>query len=61
MIKTLIVGAALGFFSKKLYDEGKFDPYLSRMKETIDGIAQRRSSDAPPAGTGSADQPDMAF
>jgi len=57
MIKRFILGAALGAFGKKLYDEGRLDPYIARAKEKFSGLAAdeagtvpRRSS-AKPAAT----------
>ena len=35
MIKRLLIGAALGVFGKKLYDEGKLDPYIEKAKEKL--------------------------
>jgi hypothetical protein len=48
MIRQLLVGAALGFIGKKLYDKGALDPYIARAKEAFDQ-AQAPDSKAPPA------------
>lgn len=39
MIKRLVIGAALGVLGKKLYDEGRLDPYIAKAKEKVDGLA----------------------
>lgn len=36
MIKTLLVGVALGYVGKKLYDEGKLDPYIAKAKDKLE-------------------------
>jgi hypothetical protein len=47
MIRKLLVGAALAFIGKKLYDKGALDPYIARAKEAFDQ-AQVSDSKAPP-------------
>jgi len=48
MIGKLLVGVALGFVGKKLYDEGKLDPYLNRAREKLDEFSKQDApSDAP--------------
>ena len=39
MLRTLLAGAALGFIGKKLYDEGKLDPYIAKAKGKLGDIA----------------------
>jgi hypothetical protein len=36
MINRLLVGAVLGVIGKKLYDEGKLDPYIARAKAKLE-------------------------
>lgn len=36
MIKRLLIGAVLGVLGKKLYDEGKLDPYIAKAKAKLD-------------------------
>ncbi len=40
MIKTLLVGAVLGFIGKKLYDKGSLDPFIERASGTVDSLAE---------------------
>jgi hypothetical protein len=35
MIKRLLIGAVLGVVGKKLYDQGKLDPYIAKAKATL--------------------------
>ncbi len=46
MIKRLLIGAALGFFGKKLYDERKLDPYIVKAKAKFDqqGLTPKNST-----------------
>lgn len=46
MIKTLVVGAALGVMGKKLYDQGKLDPWIDRAREGMANLTPERQSDA---------------
>lgn len=50
MIKRLLIGAALGVFGKKLYDEGKLDPYIAKAKAKLDeqGLTGKGAAAAPP-------------
>ena len=57
MIKTLIVGAVLGYYGKKLYDEGKLDPYLAEAKDKL-GLSELKEK---AARKGNASQPDLAL
>ncbi len=52
MIKILLIGAALGVLGKKLYDEGKLDPYMTKAKSRLDEARQENkgsTSSAPAA------------
>ncbi len=49
MIKTLLTGAVLGIVGKKLYDEGKLDPFIAKVKakaeeQGLTGDGERRST-----------------
>ena len=48
MIRNLLVGAALGFIGKKLYDNGTLDPYIVRAKGALDEF-QASNAKATPA------------
>ncbi len=61
MIKTLLAGAAIGYFGKKFYDEGKLDPYIARAKDKFDELSAKSADARAPRGTGADDQPNMAF
>lgn len=56
MIKTLLAGAALGYFGRKLYEEGKLDPFLakakSRLDEKLSGLSEPSATAPSPAATG---------
>ena len=51
MIKRLLIGAAIGVFGKKLYDEGKLHPFIAKAKAKLDesGLAPASSEPAKPA------------
>lgn len=49
MIKRLLVGAALGVWGKKLYDEGRLDPYIAKAKSKVDSYAGTDTAAAGPA------------
>ena len=36
MIKRLLIGVVLGVLGKKLYDDGKLDPYIAKAKSKLD-------------------------
>jgi hypothetical protein len=61
MIKTLLAGAAIGYFGKKLYDEGKLDHYIAMAKDKVDEFSGTRTGTGAPRGVGADDQPNMAF
>lgn|GEM_PF-2548766 len=62
MIKRLLVGAALGFLGKKLYDEGKLDPYIAKAKDKLDTFSASDPMAAARRSSKKADgQPDLAF
>jgi hypothetical protein len=56
MIKTLLAGAALGYFGRKLYEEGKLDPLIAKAKskldEKISDLSGRSANPPSPAATG---------
>ena len=54
MIKRLLVGAALGVFGKKLYDEGKLDPYIEKAKQKLAEQGLSRPSGEPSSKSASA-------
>jgi hypothetical protein len=62
MLKTLLAGATLGYLGKKLYDEGKLDPYVEKAKSKLNALSGNSEPVIPPAtkkaGKG---QPDLAF
>ncbi len=35
MLKTLLAGAVLGYFGKKLYDGGKLQPYIAKARTRL--------------------------
>lgn len=39
MLKTLLAGAVLGYLGKRLYDEGKLQPYIAKAKTRL-GLPQ---------------------
>lgn len=62
MIKGLLVGAAIGYFGKKLYDDGKLDPYLERARSKLEEAGGTAGSAVPAAAKkGGKGQPDLAF
>ncbi|MCW2338620.1 hypothetical protein M2337_002853 [Sphingobium sp. B2D3A] len=61
MMKTLLAGAAIGYFGKKLYDEGKLDPYIARAKSTLAELSPEQADTRAPRGVGQDEQPNMAF
>ena len=55
MIKRLVIGAALGVLGKKLFDEGKLDPYIAKAKAKLDEHgATGQTARKAPAGTANA-------
>ena len=55
MIKTLLAGAVLGIVGKKLYDEGKLDPFIAKVKATAEeqGLTGETGKGAAPAAEAS--------
>jgi hypothetical protein len=56
MIRTILVGAVLGFIGKKLYDNGSLDPLIAKASERAEGFADAlgvspTKSKATPAST----------
>jgi hypothetical protein len=52
MIKRLLIGAVLGVIGKKMYDEGRLDPYIAKAKDKLGG--QVSKTEGPPAASGAA-------
>ena len=49
MIKALLAGAVIGIVGKKLFDEGKLDPYVESLKSKAEEFGLPISSKKPAA------------
>lgn len=61
MIRNLLIGAALGYVGKKLFDEGKLDPYIAQVKDKLAELNGARSPVPPSVAKEGKGQPDLAF
>lgn len=61
MIKRLLAGVALGYYGKKLHDEGKLDSLISGARDLLHGRSYSIQDAARKDPKASASQPDIAF
>lgn len=61
MIKRLLAGVALGYYGKKLHDEGKLDSLISGARDLLSGRSSSIQDAAHKDPKASKSQPDIAF
>lgn len=61
MIKRLLAGVALGYYGKKLHDEGKLDSLISGARDLLNGSNSSIRDAARRDPKASESQPDIAF